>query len=381
MPVPAKTDDRQQQQETPMAAFRRQLEGRLDSFIDALPPHITVQRFKSIVSWAVVADPGLLAADRVSLFEACLAAANDGLVPDKKEGALVIYKTKIKEGSKEIWIKKVQWMPMVRGIITKLYNTGQVKSVSLDLVYGGDEFRYWKDDGGEHLEHYPAENRDKSIMRRVYALVVMKDGAVFAEPLDMDEVEKIRAKSKSRDDKGNPTGPWRDWYEEMAKKAAIRRLAKRLPVAREIQQVLDRDNYLHDFDGEQAQQQITRGPRPSIAQRLDHLSEGVAMDLGADVANKEPASSSSPPHPRDDAEKRANPPRGRAEEPDDATDSSSGSDGDDEDDAGDAVASSRTEGAKAKAKGQTKKSMPPEYRQNETLGAAWTEGFENAEAE
>ncbi len=364
MNVPANT-------EPPIAAFRRQLEQRLDSFADALPPHITIQRFKSILSWAVLADPGLLAADRVSLFEACLAAANDGLVPDKREGALVIYKTKIKENGKDVWIKKVQWMPMVRGIINKIYNTGQVRSVSLDIVYGGDEFRYWTDDQGEHLEHFPAENRDKYVLRRVYALVVMKDGAVFAEPLDMEEVQKVQSKSRSKDADGNPTGPWRDWFEEMAKKTAIRRLAKRLPIAREIQQVLDRDNHLYDFDGEQ--QQIQHGRRPSIAQRLDHLSEGVPMDLGVGTQTKETASSSSPPHPGDDAEKRAAPPGGRAQEPDDDSDTSSGSDGDGD---ADPVARARADGAQARARGMSRKALPAGLRKDERLSEAWLAGFD-----
>jgi len=278
MNVPARTPQPEGEQEPANVVFRRQLEQRLDSFADALPEHITVQRFKSVVMQAVMSAPELLAADRVSLFEACLAAANDGLVPDKKEGALVVYNTKLPKVDKrdpDVWIKKVQWLPMVRGVITKIYNTGKVKSVSLDIVYGGDHFRYWKDDAGEHLEHEPAMDRDKSIIQRVYAMVIMKaehGSGVFAEVLDMNDVEKVKTASKT-----SSYGPWVDWFEEMAKKTALKRLAKRLPIAREIEGILSRDNFMYDMDQPRAALADQRPARKSLASKLDELAEGVPM--------------------------------------------------------------------------------------------------------
>lgn len=284
MNAPATTEkprqDKAEKGKSSASDFRHQLEQRLDSFAEALPSHITPQRFKSIIMQAVMADPLLLSADRVSLFESCLAAANDGLLPDKKEGALVIYNTKLpKENKKDpdVWIKKVQWLPMVRGVLTKIYNTGKVKSADVGIVYGGDQFRYWKDDAGEHLHHEPAEDPDKSIIRRIYARVIMKDaegGGTFAEVLDTQEVEKIRKASKYSE-----RGPWVDWWDQMAIKSAIKRLAKRLPISRELEQVLSRDNFLYDME---LQAQRLAGPPPqrkSLTHRLDDLAGGV--DFGS----------------------------------------------------------------------------------------------------
>ena len=362
MNVPAKRNGGDQPAEKPTAVFRAQLEQRLASFAEALPPQITVQRFKSIVAWAVMADPGLLAADRVSLFEACLAAANDGLLPDKKEGALVVYNTKIKEDGKDVWIKKVQWLPMVRGIITKIYNTGKVKSVSMDIVYGGDHWRYWKDDLGEHYEHEPAEDRDKDTMRRVYAAVVMKEehgGGVFCEPMDMDEIEKVRSTSKAKD-----SGPWRDWFEEMAKKTPMKRLAKRLPIAREVEQVLARDNYLYDMD--------ERAPEPrrrsgSLTQQLDDLAGGARrLDDQTSTSNFAPMPGDvdqpdAVPASRDEAPE-ANPPRSR----------SSGAD----DSALPPIEQASADGAAARDEGKARKAVPKKYRDDEELLTAYLAGFD-----
>lgn len=277
MSVPAKQQDRQQEKKvaSPADGFRAQLEQRLDGFADALPEHITPQRFKSIIMWAVMADPDLLAADRVSLFEACLAAANDGLLPDKKEGALVVYNVNVApKNQPKKWIKKVQWMPMIRGIFTKLYNTGKVKSATVGLVYEGDQFRAWTDDDGEHVYHEEGEEQNRDVLRRIYAAVYMKDGGVFVETMRTDEIEKIKSKSKA-----SQFGPWVDWWEEMAKKSVFRRLAKRLPMARDLAPVISRDDILYDLDLKPA---IAHADRPkSIAGRLDALAaprnDGVPM--------------------------------------------------------------------------------------------------------
>ena len=379
-----------EEKESPSEIFRKQLEQRLDTFAEALPPHITPQRFKSTISWAVMADPGLLAADRVSLFEACLAAANDGLMPDKKEGALVVYNTKLPKqnrNDRDVWIKKVQWLPMVRGVLTKIYNTGKVKSADVGIVYGGDAFRYWKDDAGEHLEHEPAENPDKSIVRRVYARVIMKEsegGGVFAEVLDVNEVEKIKAASKTSD-----RGPWVDWWDQMAVKSAIKRLAKRLPIARDIEQVLARDNFMYDLDLTPAIGQ--RRPMPSLAGRLDALAsgaqaqlqhqpgEGVPFDAETGEAGEtEPARKSSQAKQQAGDQRKssetAKPPApedSEASGPDVAT-------GSDAEGAGDAdpMAAAFAEGQKARADGLSRKAVPAAYRNDERLLEAYLGGFD-----
>ncbi len=260
--------------EPSIATFRQQLEQRLSTFAEALPPHISPERFKSVVAWAVTADPGLLAADRVSLFEACLAAANDGLLPDKKQGALVVYNTKIKEDGKEFWIKKVQWMTMIRGIFDKVYNTGKVKSAKVAIVYAGDRFRTWTDDSGDHLEYEEGDQQDREIIRAAFALVVMTDGGVFVETMKPADIEKIRAKSKNND-----RGPWVDWWEEMAKKSVFRRLSKRLPMARDLDTVMSRDDVFEQLgDIEQPRRAITP-PRPPSAMLGAPIAQPVPMTV------------------------------------------------------------------------------------------------------
>lgn len=251
-----------------VTAFKNQISNNEREFKAALPAHIPVERFMRVVTTAVTNNADLLQADRRSLFEAATKAAQDGLLPDGREGALVIYNTKVKEGGKEFWIKKVQWMPMIAGILKKVRNSGELSTIVARVVYAGDKFRNWIDDSGEHIEYEAGDEQDQEIVRKVFAMAKLTDGSIEVEVLSPKDVEKIRAASRSKD-----KGPWVDWWEEMAKKSAIRRLSKRLPMSTDLDDLIRRDDALYDFDGAREDARVARAERPaSLAGRLDALA-------------------------------------------------------------------------------------------------------------
>lgn len=227
------------QQKHPLVAFKDQLDQRVDQFRHALPAHMPAERFARVVLTAVQNNLELLTADRQSLWNACMRAAQDGLLPDGREGAIVIYNTKEGGG----WVKKAQWMPMVYGILKKARNSGQIAMITARVVYAGDKYRYWVDEEGEHILYEPSETPDKTLVRLVFAAARTKDGELLVEPLTPDDIEKIRAVSRAKE-----RGPWVDWWEEMAKKSAIRRLSKRLPMSSDIDDLVRRDDDLYDLD-------------------------------------------------------------------------------------------------------------------------------------
>jgi recombination protein RecT len=283
-----------QAKQHPFVAFKQQLEQRLESFKHALPAHVPAERFVRVVLTAVQHDPDLLASDRQSLLTACMRAAQDGLLPDGREGAIVLYKTKVVEQDGSVrYIRKAQWMPMVFGIIKKIRNSGQIAMITARVVYGGDTYRYWVDDTGEHLLYEPSETRDQNMVRLVFAAARTKDGELLVEPLMPEEIEKIRSASRARDD-----GPWVKWWEEMAKKSAIRRLSKRLPMSADLDDLIRRDDDLYDFD---AREEVHR----RRSNTLDaFVSEPAAITAAnADGRNApQPAQPARADHPQEIAE-------------------------------------------------------------------------------
>lgn len=241
-----------QKQEHPLVAFKHQLDQRAEQFRSALPAHMPADRFQRVVLTAVQNNLDLLQADRQSVWNACMRAAQDGLLPDGREGAIVIYNTREKGGG---WVKKAQWMPMVFGILKKVRNSGQLAMMTARVVYEGDNYRYWLDEEGEHVLYEPAEKRAaNAAVRLAFAAARTKDGELLVEPLTIDEIAKIRSVSRAKDN-----GPWVDWWEEMAKKTAIRRLSKRLPMSSDLDDLVRRDDDLYDFQGARAER-----PRPAI---------------------------------------------------------------------------------------------------------------------
>ena len=249
----------------PLVVMKEQIEQRESEFARALPAHIPVERFKRVVLTAVQNNPDLLAADRQSFFNSCMRSAQDGLLPDGRDGAIVIYNTKEKRDGRDVWVKKAQWMPMVFGILKKIRNSGELAAITARVVYAGDKFRYWVDDSGEHVEYEPADNPDTNVIRRVFAMAKTKDGELYVEPMTVDQIEKVRAVSRAKD-----TGPWKDWWDQMAIKTVLRRLAKRLPMSSDLDDLIRRDDDLYDLRG--AGDAEVKGPRPSLAAALDRLA-------------------------------------------------------------------------------------------------------------
>lgn len=256
---------------------------RSDDFQAALPPHIPVERFMRVVQTAIASNPDLGQADRRSLWESTMKAAQDGLLPDGRDAAFVIFNAKEKgPNGKDHWIKKVQFMPMVGGILKKIRNSGELLSIAAHVVYTNDTFSYALGDD-ERIEHTPCLDEDRGTPQLVYAIAKTKDGGVYREVMTVKDVEKVRNVSRAKD-----SGPWKTWWDEMAKKTVIRRLAKRLPMSTDLDDLMRRDDDLYDFSGQRADGAPPLGrPRSSLRQLLSAPPRSDAQGFSAEFVTRE----------------------------------------------------------------------------------------------
>lgn len=261
---------------TPIEAMRGTLVKMQPEFQAALPPQIPVEKFIRTTLTAVQMNPELLGADRRSLLGACMKAAQDGLLLDGREAAPVIFRTK--EGP------KVQYMPMVGGILKKIRNSGELASISAHVVYSNDQFEYELGDN-ENIIHKPFLGEDRGKPIAVYAVAKTKDGAIYREVMSVADVDKVRQASRAKD-----AGPWVQWWDEMAKKTVIRRMAKRLPSSADVDQVLASDNEASGFVQIERREAINITPMPEAQQApLSRLkaSMGQPVDEAIDQATGE----------------------------------------------------------------------------------------------
>lgn len=233
----------EQKTQSPMAQLTQSIAKRAQQFKSVLPSHITPEQFQRVAVTAVQNDPALLQADQQSFMSSLQKAAQDGLLPDGREGALVIYNTNTaKPNQPANWIQQVQWMPMIGGILKKIRQSGQVKFITARVVYENDDFDFWIDETGEHMLHRPAR-RDRGKVVDVYAMAITNDDALYIEVLTVEDVEKIRNSAKSAN-----SPAWRNWWNGMAEAKTLRKLSKRLPLSSELMSVIQRDDESHDFE-------------------------------------------------------------------------------------------------------------------------------------
>lgn len=223
---------------TVVTEFEKELSNKhqLKALASVLPNHISVNHFCRLAVMTVQKTPSLLSADRNSLFQALQDCAIDGLLPDGREAVLVEFR---RGGHQK---KNVQYMPMVGGILKRARQSGQVASITARCVYDNDEFEYWIDEAGEHLRHVPVFTRgqEPGPLRLVYAMAKLNNGEVVVEPLSLDDIHKIRRTSRAGEQ-----GPWAEWFEKMAEKSALHRIARRLPCSSEMLELADREHWLY----------------------------------------------------------------------------------------------------------------------------------------
>lgn len=239
---------------------------RMESqFQAALPAHIPLERFMRVVNTAIGEDQNLLLADRRSLLNAAVRAAQDGLLPDKREGAFVIFKSKVKDANgQERWIEKVQWMPMVFGIRKKVRNSKEIIEWNVQVVHQRDHFEYELGDD-PYIKHKPyLGEEDPGPMIAAYSVATFRSGEKSREVMSRGQIEKIRLISKSPD-----KGPWKDWYEEMCRKTVARRHSKILPMSTDLDDLLRQDDELYDYAGARERAKDITPERPKLSQFTD----------------------------------------------------------------------------------------------------------------
>lgn len=245
----------------PIDQFKLELFSQISKLKSNLPASVDPKRFCAATMIAVQNNPDLLTkCTRESLFTAISKCAQDGLMPDGKEAAIIAY------GS------VATYQSMVYGVIKRIKNSGEYTTVFAEVVYPEDKWEYSIDDNGKHFKHGPdltAERTDSRILF-AYAVVREKGNEDFnIDVMTRAEIDKTRASSRT------PNGPgWSKWWGEMAKKTVLRRLSKRVSTSSEF------DKFTTQFDEEFDMKEANKTKaelKPSSS--IDELSLALRDDV------------------------------------------------------------------------------------------------------
>lgn len=211
----------------------------------ALPKHVTADRMIRVAINCIRKTPKLLDCDPASLFGAITEAATYGwelggvlghayLVPFKRECQLI---------------------PGYKGLIDLCRRSGQISTVSLEVVHDGDVFDYSIGDT-PHIKHKPDDRnpkRHEKPITHAYAVVRLRDGGIQRSVWSREQIDAHKEQYSSGwryAEKGNKDSPWHTAWPTMAKKTVIRDMIQRglVPVSAEYRDLIHR-GIQNDDDG------------------------------------------------------------------------------------------------------------------------------------
>ena len=201
---------------------------------ESLPPGVDPDRFIRVAMNAVQNQPELNNPDidRQTVFNACLRAAQLGLMPDKREGAIVVVNEKRKVDGRDVWVKVAQFRDMVGGLRKLAADFGF--DLIARAVYENDAFEYSYGDE-DRVSHVPPKlGQPRGALIGAYAIATrFVDGRKWRLVMDMEAINKRRAVAQTQ-------AVWDKWTSEQSEKTVARALFKQLPLSDEDAQKAER---------------------------------------------------------------------------------------------------------------------------------------------
>lgn len=221
--------------------------------------------------------PKLEQCDRGTVFAALLRCSELGIEPDGRRAHLIPFENR-KKG-----IVECQLIIDYKGLVELVLRSGLVSRIHADIVCENDQFSY----NMGRVEHHKIDFRNpRGAAYAVYAFCEFKDGSTAATAMTLDEVNQIRARSRSASN-----GPWVTDYNEMAKKTVFRRLSKWLPISPEIQDHMHKDDDTVLDVG--PKMELLMPPTPPVVQEAQTQTQRMTNQMRGKKQQQE----ESPPNP------------------------------------------------------------------------------------
>lgn len=219
----------------PWQQFEVDLKERENAIVSMLPGHVSRARFINSAIAAVKQMPDLLNCTMRSLMAAITKSAQDGLLPDGREGVIQPYNEKKKDGSYE---KVAQWNPMAYGLRKRARELDNI-IIDAQVVHEGDHF-VWHQGDDPRIEHRPATlGQKRGAMIGAYAIFKREDGTILhREIMDAEQIGAVRAQVRSPE----KSLMWTKFIGEAWRKTVVRRGIKSVPCSEKLETIVHRDD-------------------------------------------------------------------------------------------------------------------------------------------
>lgn len=219
-------------EEAPREKFITMLERARPQLERVLPKHLTAERMVALARLAASRTPLLFQCDPLTVVQSVMRVSQLGL-----DIGTTAHLVPFRNGKTKKY--ECQAIPDYKGLIDLAIRSGRVVQIDSRVVYEGEEFEveYGLEPKLIHRPRPTPENGAAGAVVAAYAVAVMVGGTRKFEWLWRKDIDKVRASSRASDN-----GPWVNWFEEMCKKTAVKRLYKTLPQTKEMLAAAEMDD-------------------------------------------------------------------------------------------------------------------------------------------
>lgn len=177
-----------------------------------------------------------------SFVEAVTNAASCNILPDGRRGYLIVRQSRSANGGQGGY--EVSFQADYKGLMDVAKRADpRILNMHADVICANDDFEHIE---GSERRFSHSISRDSLAKGRgeiqgAYCVVYYENDHYDVELLPLAELQKIMGMSAAK------FGPNKDWAGEMHKKAAIRRMCKRLPETPLLAQVMNYENSIYDL--------------------------------------------------------------------------------------------------------------------------------------
>ena len=208
--------------------MKRELAERQPQWSGVLPALLTPDRFLNFALLTLAETPRLFECTKTSLLAGIYQAAKDGLelgrdcylVPFKARGGTL----------------EATYIRDYRGIVKLLERTGKVAKAFAEVVYERDVCTIDYGDASKPLTHQVALS-NRGLPQGAYGAIVRTDGTWHVHYMDKRDLDRVKEQAPGREQ-----DTWIRHWTEMARKTALKNVAKYCPLAPSVVEALEQED-------------------------------------------------------------------------------------------------------------------------------------------
>ena len=207
-----------------------------------------------------------------SIQESITNVAAIGLSLNPAYGYAYLVPDSIKAGNQ--WVKVCQLRVSFKGLVKIAVDSGAIKFVRAEIVKENDTFTYNGPMAAPVHQMNPFGDRGQTV--GVYCIAKTPDGEYLTDVMSIEEINKIRAAAKQ-------DGVWSKWFEEMAKKAIIKRSSKQWPLGNGADRFNTAVQVVNDVEGSESMGEGDVTPKQKeLPQLITEAQVGELVKLCSD---------------------------------------------------------------------------------------------------